>query len=185
MRQEKGNSVCLGKRLLRPDCRAKHVLVLQMQTRACLGCSHVPKNCNQAALSVCRMHERPPVQYLCMHKPWLVCVRLPLTHSFITDQPLGPPEERSECSGCAGAGSGQMCRFCTLSETEHLSLSCACYIYLLALSSVVQSATLGPEWLAANKISSPASYKSILIPPRRLVRHAGSPVFLHHSLACS
>lgn len=141
----------------------------------CLGCSHVPKNVE------CMNLNKSPVQFFCMHKPWLVCVCILLT--FIIDKPPGPwgASKVQRMCWC----SGQMCWFCTLSVTEHLSLSGTRYIYLLALPSVVQSALLGPEWLAANKISSPASYRSILIAPCRLVRHAGSLVFLHHSMVCS
>lgn len=106
MRQEKGNSVCLGRHLLRPECRAKHVLVLQMQTqdqkkkKRSSWLQPRPKCCTNTWTSSSAMS----LQYLCMRKPWLVCVRrLPLTHSFITDKAPGPPEERSECSGCAAA----------------------------------------------------------------------------------
>lgn len=70
MRQEKGNSVCLGKHLLWPECRAKHVLVLQMQTqdqkkkKGRLGCSRVPNTATKLRC-LCRIHELPPVQCLC------------------------------------------------------------------------------------------------------------------------
>lgn len=109
MRQEKGNTACLGKHLLWPERLAKHVLVLPMQTQDQKRSPWLQPLLNTAPgrRRLCGTHEPPPVRYLCnicacINHDWVVC-RLPLTHSLLPAKPLGPPEERSECSGCAGA----------------------------------------------------------------------------------
>lgn len=110
--------------------------------------------------------------------------RLPLTHSLLPAKPPGPPRSAQSAADAPVLGSDvPILHF--IGNRTPLLVPRGPATSVFSPSSVVQSAALGPEQLAANKISSSASYKSIVIPPRRLVRHAGSPVFLHHSGLCS